>query len=211
MIVAGALAQGNTSGSLNQANGHRNGMPGGQNVGGFSFPLLQAGVATFQMISAVGLKPKDFIDIVNVASKKGQRGLITKADKAALDLADELIGKYEQFPMAKGLEQMQTVMPYELGAKFTKGLENKFQAHKIFEKRALKGLTGREDFDKLPSVILTDAEHKEVTDLLNKAWKKHGPPTKTDPVTVEQLRKIYNDAYKAKYPHWLEIIEKQLQ
>ncbi|HRI70157.1 MAG TPA: hypothetical protein PK156_38265, partial [Polyangium sp.] len=208
-IVGGALAQGNTSARLNQANGHRNGMPGGKNVGGFSFPLLQMGVGAFMVLSAVGVSPKKFIDFVVQASKKGQRVVIEKADQAALKLADDLIEQHGQYEMAKGLEEMQTVMPYAMGEKFTQGLGNKFQAHKIFEKRALKGLKGSDtDFEKLPSVILTEAEHKHVTKLLDEAWKKHAPMPKD--VTADQLRKIYEQAYKG-YPHWLEIIEKQLR
>lgn len=208
MAVGGALAQGNTSGSLNAPNGHRNGIPGGKNVGGFSFPLLQAGVATFQIINAVGLKPKDFIDLVHKASKKGQRTVIEKADKAALDLADDLIKNHGQYPMAQGLQEMQTIMPYSMAEKFTKDLGNAFQAHKIFEKQALEKLKGRQDFEKLPAVILTKEEHQEITNLLNAAWKEYAPNAKT--VTAEQLRQIYKKAY-ARYPHWLEVIEKQLR
>ncbi len=210
-IVGGALAQGNTSAPLNQANGHRNGMPGGKNVGGFSFPLLQMGVGAFMVLSAVGVQPKKFIDFIVQASKKGQRVVIEKADQAALSLADDLIQQHGQYEMAKGLEEMQTVMPYVMGEKFTQGLGNKFQAHKIFEKQALekfKQLKDRTDIEKLPSVILTEAEHKHVTKLLNEAWKKHAPNARA--VTADQLRKIYEQAYKG-YPHWLEIIEKQLR
>jgi hypothetical protein len=212
MIVAGALAQGNTSTPLNQVGGHRNGMPGGTNVGGFSFPLLQAGVGTFQVLGNIGIStsPLKFFKSVSGAAKKGQRSLIEKADKEALEFADKLIEKHGQYEMAKGLEEMQTVMPYAMGEKFTANLGGKFQAHKIFEKRALEKLTGRKDFDKLPSVILTDAEHKKVTDLLNKAWKEYGPQKMGEKVTVEQLRNIYKRAYKD-YPHWLEIIESQLR
>jgi hypothetical protein len=36
---------------------------------------------------------------------------IKEGDKAALDLADDLSGKYEQYPMAQGLQEMQTIMP----------------------------------------------------------------------------------------------------
>jgi len=211
MAVGGALAQGNTSGSLNDPNGHRNGIPGGKNVGGFSFPLLQMGVATFQIISAVGLKPKDFINLVHLASKKGQRTVIEKADKAALDLADDLVKNHGQYPMAKGLEEMQTIMPYSMAEKFTKDLGNAFQAHKIFERRALDKLKQSDaGFEKLPAVILTKEEHQEVTNLLNAAWNKLGPK-KGQQATVEELRAIYKAAYANKYPHWLEIIEKQLR
>jgi hypothetical protein len=212
LALAGALAQGDTSGETKDPNGHRNGSPTGKNVGGFSFPLLQAGVGTFQVLGNIGLStsPLKFFKSVSKAAKKGQRSLIENADKSALDFADKLIKKHGQYEMAKGLEQMQTVMPYAMGEKFTQGLGGKYQAHKIFEKRALEKLTGRKDFDKLPSVILTDAEHKKVTDLLNKAWKEYVPQKKGEKVTVEQLRNIYKKAYKD-YPHWLEIIEKELR
>ena len=166
------------------------------------------GVATFQIISAVGLKPKDFINLVHLASKKGQRTVIEKADKAALDLADDLIKNHGQYPMAQGLQEMQTIMPYSMAEKFTKDLGNAFQAHKIFERQALKRLKGSEaGFEKLPAVILTEAEHKHITKLLNDEWKKL---PKEGAVTPAQLRAIYKEAYRA-YPHWLEIIEKQLR
>ena len=171
------------------------------------------GVGAFMILSAVGVSPKKFIDSIVQASKKGQRVVIEKADQAALSLADDLIQQHGRYEMAKGLEEMQTVMPYVLGEKFTQGLGNKFQAHKIFEKQALekwKELTGRTDIEKLPSIILTEAEHKKITNALAQAWKKHGPKT-GEKATVEQLRAIYNEAYKTKYPHWLEIIEKQLR
>ncbi len=211
MAVGGALAQGNTSGSLNAPNGHRNGIPGGKNVGGFSFPALQGAVAAYQIINAVGVSPKSFIDLVHKASKKGQRTVIEKADKAALDLADDLIKNHGQYPMAKGLEEMQTIMPYSMAEKFTKDLGNAFQAHKIFERRALDKLKQSDaGFEKLPAVILTKEEHQEVTNLLNAAWNKLGPK-KGQQATVEELRAIYKAAYANKYPHWLEIIEKQLR
>ena len=107
---------------------------------------------------------------------------------------------------------MQTIMPYSMAEKFTKDLGNAFQAHKIFERRALKGLKDSEKgFEKLPAVILTKEEHQEITNALAQAWKAYGPKKPRDPVTVEQLRAIYNAAYAKKYPHWLEIIEKQLR
>jgi hypothetical protein len=215
LALAGALAQGDTSGDAKDPNGHRNGSPTGKNVGGFSFPLLQAGVGTFQVLGNIGMStsPLKFFKSVSGAAKKGQRSLIEKADKSALDFADDLIKKHGQYEMAKGLEEMQTVMPYAMGEKFTANLGGKFQAHKIFEKRALekfKQLNGQADLEKLPSVILTKEEHQEISNALNEAWKKHAPKP-NDKVTVEQLRKIYNDVYAKKYPHWLEIIEKQLQ
>ena len=97
-------------------------------------------------------------------------------------------------------------MPYELGEKFTKDLGGKFQAHKIFEKQALEKVLKRSDFEKLPSVILTDAEHKEISAKLAAAWAK----VKPEPMTLERLREIYKDVYK-KHPEWLEAIDSYLR
>jgi hypothetical protein len=42
--------------------------------------------------------------------------------------------------MAESLRKVQTILPYSIAQKFTAGLEGKFQAHKIFERRAFKRL-----------------------------------------------------------------------
>lgn len=206
LAVGGALAQGDTSGNLKDPNGHRSGIPGGKNVGGFSFPPLQAGVALLQILSSAGMTPKSFIDDVVKFGKHGQRTLIKEADEKIVKVADELIAKHGRYEMAKGLQEMQTIIPYAMGEKFTKDLGGKFQAHKIFEKRALKELLGRDDFDKLPSVILTDKEHQAISAALDAEWRKVGK----DKMTLEKLRRIYKDVYKD-YPHWLEAIESYLR
>ena len=86
-----------------------------------------------------------------------------------LKLADELINKFGQYEMAKGLEEMQTIVPYALGEKFTKGLGGKFQAHKIFERRAFEDVLKMDEkalkdaVDNAPTIILTDARHAEIS------------------------------------------------
>jgi hypothetical protein len=206
LAIAGALSQMDTSGDPKDPKGSRHGIPGGKNVGGFSFPLLQAGVATLQILTSVGLSPKKFIDDIVQFAKRGQRTLIKEADAKVMQVADELIKNAGQYEMAKGLQEMQTIMPFELGQKFTANLGGKFQAHKIFEKRALKLLNGREDFEKLPSVILTEAEHKEISVALEAAWREVKPQN----MTKAKLREIYQDVYK-KHPEWLEAIDSFLR
>jgi hypothetical protein len=53
-----------------------------------------------------------------------------------------------------------------MGQKVTKGLGNKYQAHKIFERQALEKFKQSKEFDKLPSVILTKEEHQEISNAL---------------------------------------------
>lgn len=205
LSLAGSLASGDVSGQVDHPDGNRHGATTGQNVGGFSFPPLQAGYALLQILSATGTNAKSFVDDIINNAKRGQRTWIKEVNKDVLDAADELIKKHTPYPMAKGLQEMGTIMPYELGAKFTKGLGSKLQAHKIFEKRALEHLHGRKDFDKLPSVILTDAEHKVISDKLAIAWRGQ-----ENTMTKEQLREIYKAVYAA-HPEWLLAIESYLR
>jgi hypothetical protein len=200
LSLAGSLASGDASGKTDHAQGNRYGATTGQNVGGFSFPPLQAGYALLQILSATGTNAKSFVDDIIQNAKRGQRSLIKEADEKMLKVADELIGSHGRYEMAHGLQEMGTIMPYELGGKFTEKLGGKFQAHKIFEKRAFKRFN-MEGVDKAPCVILTDTKHKEISTKLAAAWK--GNETN---MTKEQLRKIYQDVYKD-FPHWLEAIE----
>ena len=218
LVVAGALAQGDTSGNLKDPNGDRNGIPGGKNVGGFSFPPLQAGVGLLQILTSAGLSPKSFIDDIVKYSKQGQRTLIKEADTKMMAVADELLKKHSPYEMAQGLQEMQTIMPFELGQKFTAELGGKFQAHKIFERRAIKKFMEAdktlskeavekavdEMAKKYPSVILTDAEHQQISNALAAAWNANPNMSKAE------LREIYKVVYK-KHPEWLEAIESYLR
>lgn len=199
MSFAGALAQGDTSGNAKDPNGHRNGMVGGTNVGGWSFPLLQAGVSAVQIISAVGLKPKDLVKIISEATSKGQRVIIKEVDKEALKMVDELIASTSQAELAHGFQQVGTIMPYTMGQKVTANLESKFQAHKIFEKRAFEHFK-MDGLDKAPCVILTDTEHKKISEALKKAWEANPKMSKAE------LHEVYKVVY-ANNLHWLEAIK----
>jgi hypothetical protein len=219
MSLAGALAQGDTSGNAKDPNGHRNGIPSGTNVGGWSFPPLQAGVSIFQIISAIGLKPKELVDKIAAATKRGQRVIINEVDKDALKMVDDLIkeagGRAE---LAQGFQQVGSVMPFSMGQKVTQGLESKFQAHKIFERQAFEHFGaktfGADKVDdllaKAPSVVLTDAEHKVITNKLNAFWREVAKQPKGYKVPQKRLREFYEDAYKD-HPHWLQSIQHLLQ
>jgi hypothetical protein len=135
-------------------------------------------LSALQILTAVGLSPKAFVEKIAAATKGGQRVIINEADKAALQMADELIEKAGQYEVAKGLQEISAVMPFGLGQKFTAGLESKFQAHKIFEKQAFDHFPEifpkkelKDAIAKAPSVILTDVEHQAITKELNKFWR----------------------------------------
>jgi len=204
MSLAGALAQGDTSGNAKNPQGHRNGMVNGTNVGGWSFPPLQAGLSAIQIISAVGLSPKQLVEKIAAVTKQGQRVVINKVDKAALKMVDQLVQDVGQFELAQGFEQVGTIMPFSMGQKVTAGLESKFQAHKIFEKRAFERFN-MEGVDNAPSVILTDLKHQEISAELAKRWKG-----KENTMTREELRQIYKEVYATR-PEWLKAIESYLQ
>lgn len=199
LSLAGTLAQGDTSGNAKDPNGHRNGMPGGTNVGGWSFPPLQAGVAAVQIISAIGLKPKDLVKVISEATKKGQRVIIKEVDKEALKMVDELIANTSQAELAHGFQQAGTIMPYTMGQKVTAKLGQSFQAHKIFERRAFERF-GMPGVDKGPCVILTDKQHEVISTALKKAWDANPKMSKAE------LYKVYKDVYRD-HPYWLDAIE----
>ncbi|MDC3959041.1 hypothetical protein [Polyangium jinanense] len=61
------------------------------------------------------------------------------------------------------------------------------------------GLT-KKQLDKIPSVILTEAQHKRITTLLNDARQRLPPTSK------ENVWKVYEEVYED-FPHWLAAIK----
>lgn len=209
--LGAALINMDTSGDPKNPQGDRHGMVNGTNVGGWSFPALQLGLSAIQVITAVGVPSKEFVEKIAAATKGGQRVIINGTDKAVLKMAEELVEKAGQYEVAKGFQEISAVLPFKLGQKFTAGLESKFQAHKIFEKQAFEyfqdsvakdGL--KEAIEKAPSVILTDAEHQVITTRLNKFWRSVG--NKKPEQVKKDLLGLYQDVYKD-HPHWLQAIQ----
>ena len=198
-VIGTEILSGDVSGKLDDPEGARYGVPAGKKAGGFSFPPLQVGYALVKVLSTVGMTPKSFVDDIVRFAKNGQRCVIKEADEKLLKMADDLIAQHGRYEMAEGLRKMGVIMPYALAEKFTAKLGAKFQAHKIFEKRAINLLPKGTDIGKLPAVILTEAEHQAITSALA---KRSTPP----PENLMKLREIYRDIYKD-HPHWLEAIE----
>ena len=217
-MFAGKLATADTSAPATTANGSRYGMPGGRNVGGFSFPALQAGVGLASIVIGVGMKPQDFIKKVVEKTGLGKPVIVKELNADALKLADDMIKDYGEYVMAESIRKQKIIMPYGMAQKFTANLDNAFQAHKIFERQALKdvlkykGKALDEAVEKAPAIILTKEQHKVITDALAKAWKEQvAKAAKVQgELTKENLREIYKKVYAAN-PHWLEAIESYLR
>ena len=147
--------------------------------------------------------------------------IVKELNADALKLADDLVKDYGQYVMAEALRKQQVIMPYGMASKFTANLAGKFQAHKIFERRAIEEVMKKQNpalskaaLDKAvdevaktyPSIILTDAKHTEISNALNAAWKKVGKEN----MTKEKLREIYKKVYE-ETPHWMDAIESYLR
>ena len=219
LMFAGKLATGDTSAPATTADGSRHGMPGGKNVGGFSFPALQAGVGLVSIVIGVGMKPQEFIKKVIEKTAIGKPVIVKQLNADALKLADDMIKDYGQDVMAEALRKQKVIMPYGMASKFTAKLEGKFQAHKIFEKQAIKKFMREQNpalseaaLDKAvdevaktyPSIILAEAKHTEISTKLAAAWKANKAMTK------KELRAVYKIVYQEN-PHWMDAIESYLR
>src|SRR5215468_1710627 len=85
-------------------------------------------------------------------------------------LTDETVEKLLQtYPkpgdIAHALQVNETIAEYRVMKKFTANLRGEYQAHHILEEAMAKDLKlGSRNTDKLPSVVLTKADHQKITD-----------------------------------------------
>ena len=209
LVFAGKLATMDTSAPATTANGSRYGVPGGKNVGGFSFPALQAGVGLATIVIGVGMKPQDFIKKVVEKTGVGKPAIVKELNADALKLADDMIKDFGQYVMAESLRKQKVILPYGMALKFTAKLDNAFQAHKIFERQALKdvlGLRGKaldEAVEKAPAIILTNEEHLKISNALAAGWRELKKTKTLKDITKTDLQALYKKVYAAN-PHWLD-------
>jgi len=97
----------------------------------------------------------------------------------------------------EALHQAGTIGPYKRWAEFTAGKGSQYQAHHIVEKRWFEEGLLKGDPDLVPSVILTDSEHKY--------WNQQLPIDTKGVKTLEDLWEAYKKAY-ADFPEWLAAI-----
>ena len=126
-------------------------------------------------------------------------------EKAAEACIKEYIGKATGDKAAERLAHLADAMnksgaigEYSVMAKFTDGMGGRVQAHHILEVQfAKKFKLGNPD--KMPSVILTDAQHKKVTAELAAETANVKNP--------QNLWKAYQKVYAKYPPDWLEAIK----
>jgi hypothetical protein len=186
---------------LNRPDGKKSGVPIGQNPDGPDHPLIQAVVSLAQFPKAIQAPARAFMRKVNRSIAKKTTAVI-----AANELSEEVAGALANAgkplgadAMAQALRNAGTIGPYARWAQFTAGSGGKLQAHHILEKQWFKeGGLFKGDPDLVPSVILSDAEHKVINGKLA-SWrpKIH---------TLDDLWAAYKDVYKNN-PAWLDAIK----
>ncbi|MBK9260600.1 MAG: hypothetical protein IPM54_12350 [Polyangiaceae bacterium] len=232
LAIAGALASGDTSGSLKDPNGSRYGIPSGKNAGGPDLLLLQAAAGTFAVIGIPFKSGKEFIDTVTRAlSQKKVAGILDpkvlsreiaeqlahEPEQAVIDKAIAALKQGNTKPfealesfgkaMAPSLRDAAVILPYSRAKIFTRGWEGKFQAHHILEvDMGDKVFKLGKAIDDVPAIVLSEAEHKAVTKALEEARATVLAGTGKKYPDQQQLWAIYQKVY-APYPSWLKAIE----
>lgn len=134
--------------------------------------------------------------------------VLKTGDKAAVKEAVEALPSFGK-AMAPSLRDAAVILPYSRAQIFTAGWEGKLQAHHILEVAMARDTLdmGPKAIDDIPAIILSEAQHKEITNTLNIVREKvlQGTGKKT-PTTQQELWKIYQEAYK-RYPAWLDAIK----
>jgi hypothetical protein len=205
IVYAGALANLQLNEDTKPADGKPYGIIGGKNPNGPNHPAAQAAAGAV-MVAAVVLSAnsdkflKKAQALYKKAVEKGEAKLATLAYKDLEELGEkgaEELAKVYGADIARAMQQNGAPGPYAVMKKFTDNLGGAYQAHHILEQKFVAKL-GLGNADKVPSVILTDAQHKLITTQLNAA--------KTEIKTTQELWERYQDVYKT-HPDWLAAIK----
>ena len=124
--------------------------------------------------------------------RKGCHVTIEAVGSAAIHL-----GVLARLFLADALNKNGAIGEYSVMKKFTDKLGGQVQAHHLLEQKFVKKFALGEA-DRVPSVILTDAEHKAITAKLKIATAHVETP--------QQLWQAYQDAY-VDHPSWLAAIK----
>jgi hypothetical protein len=209
LAIAGAIANLDFNQDLKRADGKKYGIVGGTNPNGPNHPAAQA-AAGATMVAAVVLsanadkfvkKLKGLYGAAEQALKKGVETKVAaftvKEMKELGEKAAEELAKAYGRDITSALSHNGAIGPYNVMKKFTDKLGGAYQAHHILEQK-FAAKFGLGNADKMPSVILTDVEHKAVTAELRQ--KAAGIDS------AEKLWEVYKDVYKS-HPTWLEAIK----
>lgn len=203
MAYAGAVANQQFSETDKHPNGSRYGLPGGKNVDGPKSPVAQAAAGgTLVVIAIVGASglDKKLMDALKKKAPLILKGGGKVAEEAAEKFVEAQIAKHGdagRHIVADALNKNGAIGEYSVMKKFTDKLGGQMQAHHIIEQRFVK------DFklgnpDRIPAVLLTDAEHKAMTARLRLAT--------SEVLNAQELWEAYKKVY-APHPDWLAAIK----
>ncbi len=201
--LVGGVANLQLGEDIKRLDGSKYGIPGGKNPDGIKSPTAQAAAGAVMVAAAVitaGGFDKKLYDALAKGTPIFIRGGGKAAEQAAEKLVQDAIAKYGVHgaeDLAAALAKNGAIGEYSVMAKFTQGLGAKWQAHHILEvkfaNRYALGAT-----DRIPSVILSDAQHKIITAELNAATAQVRDPA--------GLWVAYTRVY-AKHPLWLAAVK----
>ncbi len=202
IAYGGAVANQQFTENDKRADGKRYGIPSGKNPNGPNSPVAQAAAGSV-LIVAAAITAGGFDKKLIAAFRKKVPLLIQGTGKVAEDAAEKFVegvvakqGEKGRLFLADVLNKNGAIGEYSVMKKFTDKLGGRVQAHHILEDKFAKRF-GLEAGDKVPSVILTEAEHKAITAKL---------ASKTLFVkTPSQLWEVYKEVYQ-KQTHWLDAI-----
>jgi hypothetical protein len=233
MAVLAAVVNMQFDEDLERKDGRKYGIVGGKDLDGPDSALVQA-FASITMVVAVVLSPptEAFKKKLKDAAAKKTALLMKEMEKVGEGVAEELakkeVAKVEQKLAQKGrsldaskklaaekkarealahamADNGGSIGPYKVMTQFTDDLGGSYQAHHILEVR-WKGLMKIKNTDKIPSVILTEADHKEFTAKLAAAVREIEKMEPKKPINPMKLWEMYRDVYKG-HPTWLEAIK----
>lgn len=197
LAILAAILNGQMNEDLKRADGKDHGIIGGQDPDGFDNPVAQVLTSVVSIAAAIHTQARAFVNKLRDAAAR-KTAFVIKPDELSEEAAEFLASTNQAFAITDTMHKLGVIGPYRVMQKFTAKLGGAYQAHHILEKAKLRFLKGKLDPDLIPSVILTDAEHKAITDEL--AIHTKGA------TTLKELWAGYQKAY-ANRPEWLKAIE----
>lgn len=181
VVIGGAIFNLQMGEDLHRPDGQPFGIVGGMNADGPNDPLLQA-VAAVVLLTPAQELGNAFMRRVSEASAKGEKVILTELKELTEEAAEQLLKDHGGEVLTQALAKEGTIGPYKVWKKFTEGLESRWQAHHILEEQMFKRFKIKNP-DMGPAVILSEAEHKRITDALKAAtrvrrnWRNCGRDT----------------------------------
>jgi hypothetical protein len=198
LALAGAMATMQMNEDLHRPDGKRHGIIGGKDPNGINHPLMQAAVSVVMISAGVLSNPRAFAKSLRQAYKNRAVFVIKEVDEAGMKMGEKFAAKYPLFA-ADAMNKIGVIAPFKFMKLFTAKMGWRVQAHHILEVK-WTGIFTLGDTELMPSVILTEAEHKEITTALRNAADERKPKT------VAKLWDMYKEVYE-NHPAWLDAIK----